>query len=366
MAILTRLEAFEIILPLPRPLQMGAMATVERHYVIARAYDDEGNVGTAYALGRNAPVAETIDRLIAPRWLNKPLDSHPEFYANTVKGNVFLGSNGIFWRALSLADCALYDLLSRRAGQTLAEYLGGQIRPVTTTLAGFYPTADETPESLAALVELMAGMNPAAIKVTSSVDFERDTKRMELARKLIPDGPPFIIDLYCMTPNARTLLPYARKWADLHMLWLEDPFMFDDYENLAELAQGIAYPVGVGDEQTGLAHFRRLIEQGKIGVVRLDATTCGGIRAFIEIAQMAAEHHVPVSTHVYHHLHSQLSCAVPNHQWVEYMLPESAAESIQLVWNSDLKWQDGHLLPSTTGGLGIDWNEDALRHYRRA
>jgi D-arabinonate dehydratase len=362
--LISRIEAFEIRIPLPQPLLMGAMHIADREYSFVRIHDDEGHVGTSYGLSRNAPISATIERLITPRWPNQRLDDHADFYDRTVRANVFLGTNGIFWRAISLADCALFDLLARRANQPLCEYLGGQVRTIPATLAGCYPVATETPESLVEQMHHMASYGSAGIKITSSSDYARDTERLQICRQAIPDGPGFILDIYCGARDADSLLVEARKWQPLNMLWVEDPFGFDDYRNLAALADGLRYPVGVGDEQSGALHFERLIEQGKIGLVRLDATVCGGVRGFLDIASRVAKYDLPISCHIFHHLHGQLAAAVPNVRSIEYMLPESHVESIQAVWNSDLVWNDGGLALSHAPGIGYDWNEDAIAHYR--
>ncbi len=363
---ISKLEAIEVTIPLPKPLLMGPLYIDRRQYVIVTIQDDEGYSGTSYGLTRNAPIAATLERLVTPRWVHQALDDHPRFYDATVRGNLFLGTNGIFWRALSLADCALYDLLAKRAGKPLCEYLGGQIKTIPTTLAGCYPVADETPESLRDQMHHMASTyQPAGIKITSSADFARDTERLRICREAIPDGPPLLNDLYCTAKDAESLLVEAQKWGEYNMLWLEDPFPFDDFENMAKLADALPYPVGTGDEQSGSRHFTRLMDQGRVDVIRLDATVCGGVRAFIEIANRAAERGIPVSCHIFHHIHSQLAAAVPAVHWIEYMIPESNVESIHLAWNSDLEWRDGGLVPSSSGGFGIDWNQDALHHYMK-
>jgi len=362
---ISKIETFEVTIPLPKPLLLGATTIAARQYVFVKVYDDEGQHGTAYGLTRDAPIAATITRLIAPRWVNQPLAAHQACYDDTVKGNLFLGTNGIFWRALSLVDCALYDLLARRAGVPLCEYLGGAIRVIPTTLAGCYPVADETPDSLQEQMHHMARYNAAGIKITSSANFARDTERLRICRQAIPDGPPLLNDLYCSAKDAASLLPEAAQWAALNMLWLEDPFPFDDFENMAKLADALPYPVGTGDEQSGVRHFARLMDQGRQKVIRLDATVCGGVRAFIQIAAQAAARGIPISCHVFTHLHSQLAAAVPAVKWIEYMLPESNVESIHRVWNADLTWYDGGLAPTATPGVGYSWDEDAIRFYQQ-
>jgi len=365
MTTLTKLEAFEVTLPLPKPLKLGEVIIPHREYTFVRVHDADGHIGTGFALSRSAPVSQTALKTIAPYWEGQALDAHATFYTKAVKANSPLGTNGIFWRALSLADCALYDLLAQRAGQSLAAYLGGSPKATPTMLVGGYPLPSETPESLGAEMQSLAAHQPAGIKIGSSSDYARDTQRLATCRAALPAGPPLMIDLYWNAQDAESLLPEAEKWAAFNMGWIEDPFPFDDFENFAALAAGLSYPVAVGDEQSGVRHFRRLMDDGRVGVLRLDATACGGVRAFLQIAQLAAARHIPISCHVYHHVHAQLASVVPGVRWLECFLPESGLDAIHLTWHADLTWQDGGLLAADAPGMGYSWNEDALLHYRQ-
>ena len=364
MAVLTKIEAFELRLPLPRPLELGSIIITEREYVIVHIFDDEGNRGVAHGLSRNAPVSATIYRTIAPFWEGQRLEDHPAFYHQSVGANSMLGTNGIFWRALSLADCALYDLLARRADQPLGEYLGGRNKPVPANLVGCYPTANETQQSLRDEIAELAEYQPHAIKIASCSNYARDTERLRICRSAIPQGPPLIVDLYNHAEDIHSLLAEARQWEMFNLAWLEDPFAFDDYRSLALLGSKLSYPIAMGDEQSGYRHFQRLILEGRVGILRLDATVCGGVRAFLKLAEMAAEHNIPVAGHVFHHLHSQLACVVPNLQWVESFLPQHGYESIHLVWHGDLKWDNGNFLLTDNPGIGVEWDDDAIQHYR--
>src|SRR5690606_24017223 len=120
--IIRPLEAFEIVLPLPEPLRLGEITIPHREYTIVRVVDEDGVTGTAYGLSRNAPISAIVSKTIAPSWRKARLDTYPALYAQTVNANVALGTNGLFWRALSLADCAVHDLLAIHAGQPLWQY----------------------------------------------------------------------------------------------------------------------------------------------------------------------------------------------------------------------------------------------------
>ncbi len=357
---ITRIEAFEVILPLPTPLRLGSMFIPHREYALVRMYDGEGNVGAAYSLSRNAPIGATVKKTIAPYWKDQALDDHEALYAQTVKANVCLGTNGIFWRGLSLVDCALYDLLAQRAGQPLWEYLGGSLKEIPVMLVGGYPSPDETPESLSQQMQEMAAHTPSGIKIASCSDHARDTERLKICRQAIPDGTPLMIDLHWNGGAAETLLPEAQKWEAFNMGWLEDPFAFDDFENVAKLADELSYPVAVGDEQSGVRHFRRLLEQGRIDIARLDPHVCGGIRAFREIADIAAQLNRPIACHGSLLLNAHLAAAIPNVRWVEYLPPD--LEPVNLLFTQDLEPQHGCLRLDKTPGVGYRWNASAITH----
>lgn len=356
------LTAYEVRVPLPAPLALATQTITARDYTVVEIEDADGIRGRAIGYARGAPVAMALERMIAPLWQGQDGADPAALYDRTARTHAMQGSHGIFWRALSLADLALHDLLSQRAGQPLAVFLGGKVQPVEATLAGCYPVATETSDTIAALMATMLAYGAAGIKVTGSGDLAHDTDRLRAARTALGDGPPLIIDLYSSVPDAATVLPHALQWAEFNMGWLEDPFGFDDFDELAALAAPLPYPVGVGDEQAGLAHFSNLMTHGKIRVVRLDATTCGGVTGFLRIARLAAQRGLPVSCHVFHHLHAQLAAVTSAS--VEYMLPQTGVDAMHLLVPEDLAWDSGRMVPSSAPGLGMNWDEDALRRFR--
>ena len=363
MSQLAKLSAYAVRVPLERPLLLSNQTIAARDYVIVEAVDDQGMMGRAIGYSRGAPVETVVDRMLVPSWQGTELDDYASLYDRTVRMHSMQGSHGIFWRAVSLADCAVHDLLAMRAGLPLAEFLGGAIATVTTTLAGCYPVAGETHETIATLMRRMDSFQSSGIKLTGSGDLARDTERLRQCRAALTSDTPLIIDLYNSAPDAAVLLPFAQRWTEFGMGWLEDPYGFDDFGELARLAERLAYPVGVGDEQAGLAHFRNLVDFGRIGVVRLDATACGGITGFLRIARMATTRGLPISCHVFHHLHAQLAAVVPNCS-VEYMLPETGVDAVHLLLRRDLTWHEKGLVPASHPGVGYSWDENALKQFR--
>ena len=59
-------ESIEAVVPLPKPLQVGAAIVRSRSYVLTRVRTASGLEGIGYAFGRGLPVAEIVNRALAP------------------------------------------------------------------------------------------------------------------------------------------------------------------------------------------------------------------------------------------------------------------------------------------------------------
>jgi L-alanine-DL-glutamate epimerase-like enolase superfamily enzyme len=75
--------------------------------------DDAGTVGRSIGYSRGAPVSAVVERMLAPLWQGGDLGNIAGLSARTASIHSMQGTHGIFWRALSLVDCAAYDLACR-------------------------------------------------------------------------------------------------------------------------------------------------------------------------------------------------------------------------------------------------------------
>ncbi len=225
-----------------------------------------------------------------------------------------------------------------------------------TWVVGGYPTPHATLATLQAEAEQLAMLQPTAIKIGATTDPRLDTQRLAACRHVLPPELPLMIDYYWSVEHVESFVSAVQGWAELNIGWL------DDFAGLTYLTQHLPCPVAVGDEQSGVRHFSHLMDAG-IGIVRLDATVCGGVRAFLAIADMAAKRGLRVACHVYHHIHAQLACAVPGVTWVETMPHWGGLDAAHLVMQHDLPLRDGALCPQGIG-WGWNWDEDKLAYYR--
>ena len=133
-------------LPLPAPLRLGPMVTGARIRG-GRVETEDGLVGTAYCLTRNAPVAACVERLVAPVVTGREADPATLWEACT-RATVTIGRTGLVVRAIGLVDVALWDIAARAAGLPLWRHLEARLR--SRRGCSSPPTRSRThPESLA-------------------------------------------------------------------------------------------------------------------------------------------------------------------------------------------------------------------------
>ena len=111
-------------LPLPAPLRLGPMEIAEREYAAVEVETDDGLVGKAYCLTRNAPVAACVERLDRTgrhrargrrrRRCGTPARARRSRSAAPASSS----------RAIGLVDIALWDIAAQAAGVPLWRHLG--------------------------------------------------------------------------------------------------------------------------------------------------------------------------------------------------------------------------------------------------
>jgi mandelate racemase len=84
----------------------------------------------------------------------------------------------------------------------------------------------------------------------------------------------------------------------------------------------------------------------------------GGISAWLEIAALAQEHSMPVSSHLFPEVSAHLLAVTPTAAWLEWT-----------DWSSPIvapasEVREGAVWPSPAPGIGIEWIESAVRRWQ--
>jgi L-alanine-DL-glutamate epimerase-like enolase superfamily enzyme len=145
--------------------------------------------------------------------------------------------------------------------------------------------------------------------------------------------------------------------------FIEDPFPSDSPALAARLRERTGIPLALGEDVTGRFAYRDLIAEAMPEILRLDATSMGGISEAVKVCAMAAAESIPVLPHIFPELHVHLAAALPIVMAVEVTDP---VEEIDLLWNvleNPLRAKDGHVTAPTAPGLGVNLDREALKRY---
>jgi L-alanine-DL-glutamate epimerase-like enolase superfamily enzyme len=335
------------------------MEVREREYAAVQVETEDGLVGKAYCLTRNAPVAACVERLVAPVIRGREVD--PErLWKECSRATVAIGRTGLVVRAIGLVDIALWDIASQAAGVPLWRHLGGTDPAAPVVMVAAYPLADRSPESLADDVVRYGDSGYTLLKVARDHDPARMRRLLETAAAGLPAGARLVVDAgygWCSSAEALAELP---AWGDTPLAWLEDPLVPEDAEGCAAIRRDSRHPLGVGDEVTHIGTFRALLDAQALDVLRLDVPALGGITPSREVQALAAERDVPVSFHIYPEVSVHLA-PLRAGSMVETFDPElpggNPLDPAHMLCSGGPGFRDGTAFAPEAPGLGfeLDW-----------
>ena len=343
---IARIDTATVVLPLPAPLQLGAMTVTRREYSAVRAAADDGTTGVAYCLSREAPMAEIVDRLVAAHAVGADADDPASTWERMLRGSAIVGRVGLVRRALGLVDIALWDIAARRAGVPLWSLLGTGDAPRESKLVAAYPSPSRTPREVADEVLAQAD-GWTNVKISRSPDPAYMRELIGMLTAELPTETGLVVDVGFGWPDAGTALAEIAQWGDPRLTWLEDPLLPEDAAGVARIRRESGLAVAVGDEVTDPAVLKALVEVGGVEALRLDVVAIGGVTPARELISWAAERGVPVSGHVYPEVTAHLGIGVET--FARGINPYDPAPSFILGGPSF----EGRIQPTDAPGLGF-------------
>jgi L-alanine-DL-glutamate epimerase-like enolase superfamily enzyme len=301
---IVRVRAATVRHHLPQPISFGSWVIRQREFAVARVDSEGGATGTAYCLTRDGPVREIIERTVASAYLGAPASQPDRTFFQALWSNHAVHSAGIGMRALSLVDLAAWDLAACLAGSPIAKLLGGRVNRLPATAIVGYPPSIGAAET-ARQVEGLWAEGWRRFKLPIAPTLDRSVERLEAARAAAPRA--WIgFDANMAFRGVEDVLEFERRVRPLELGWLEDVVPPGDAGMVAAIRRGSTTPIAMGDDQGGSYFPEALLEAGAVDVLRVDATTNGGVTRLRSIVERARAAGVAVSPHMYPHVHSRL------------------------------------------------------------
>ena len=325
---------------------------------------DEGISGHFLSQYGVAPLAVNVP------FMRENLRGRDPYYIEALWGVVrALAEQYVSWpnRLSSAIDYCLWDILAKKAGVPLYQYLGAyrdKIRAYASVVKhqkdgkAFWDSDQVYIDQAVKLKK--EGFT--AFKFHGYDVPDMDIRVCRAVREAVGDDMDLMLDPVCAY-NRRDALRVGKVLEELNFYWYEDPIPGTDIEGLADLSQALDIPIATGETMPALQFYSQYLVRHAGDIIRIVGCRAGGITAMMKLARMCEGFNVNCEPHSYGstlsqaaHLHVML--AIRNCDFFELPVPVGIfdvgmKDTIRIA-------EDGYVYAPSKPGLGYDIDWDAV------
>ncbi|NHN32703.1 mandelate racemase/muconate lactonizing enzyme family protein [Paenibacillus agricola] len=260
---------------------------------MVRVKTDDGHEGYGQLATYNANIsALVLHQQIAPYALGASAERIADLVEQVVYGeHKFPGS--YICRAVGGLDTALWDLHGKRANKSVCELLGSKPRPVDvygSSMRRNISPADEAER----LKKMQAEQGFRAFKIRIGNNFGRDVDvypgRTEQVVASVRQAIGNNTDLYVDANSGfspRRAIEVGRMLEQQGVVHYEEPCPYPELEWTKQVTDALDVAVTGGEQDTDMAHWKRMISMHAVDIVQPDICYVGGLSRALEVAKLA-------------------------------------------------------------------------------
>lgn len=206
------------------------------------------------------------------------------------------GRQGEAMFAISVVDCALWDLKGKWLGQPVWRLLGGPTRrkiPAYASMLG-YEVLDPGKVRERALAYREQGFTAQKWffrhgPMSGHAGLLKNVELVRTLRETLGDGYDLMFDCW-QSFDYRYLLELASRIEEFRPYWLEEAAMPDRIETYRRIKDKIRIPLAGAEHDYTRWGMRRFIEQQALDIYQPDPYWCGGLSETLKIAALTTTH----------------------------------------------------------------------------
>jgi mandelate racemase len=347
-----------VAVPMRRSLQTSTGAVSVAPLLLVDLRTDGGIVGRSYlfSISKNnlRPIAAIVDAMaellkgdaVAPFQIEKKLRAR----------YTLLGVHNIVLFAMAAIDMCAWDALGQALGQPVVRLLGGEPRPVPAYNSNGLGIQELRPLTKEAQ-QLVADGFPAIKLRLGRPTAAADIEALRAVRKAIGPKVTLMVDFNQALTVAEAIRRGRLIDEEGGVLWIEEPIRADDFAGCAKVAREVATPIQVGENFMGPEQMAQAIAVGCCDYVMPDAQRIGGVTGWMRAAALAQGAGLEMSSHLFPEASVHLLAVTPTCHWLEYV------DWADPVLDEPVQIRNGHVVGAARPGLGMKWNEKAVRKF---
>lgn len=365
---ITEIESFAVSIPLEEPVSFATHTLEQRDHAIVYIRTDEGHEGVGYTLGyRGATlIVDAVEQLLAPIVEGEDPHDTKRLWREMFDSTVQIGRRGVLLRAISIVDIALWDIVAKAAGQPWYKYFGAYTDVVPSYASGGYYRDEKGTEGLREEMQRYIDRGHDIVKMkVGRVPAPEEAERVRAVRETIGPDRKLLMDANGAWTNKQEALENCRRFEAYDPYFIEEPVLPDRMELMGEVNEALEYPVAAGELHFSRYDFVQLLNENAVEIIQPDVTVVGGVTEWMRVAEMAANHDIPVAPHYNWDLHAHLLAAVENGLWIEYFYRDSDVKVFDDVLEYHMEPDDdGMIEVPDRPGHGVVLDRDGLAQYR--